>query len=128
MVSDETNYFRWTESITERHYNPIVFGAPLMSGHTSYPTRENPDGMYKFAGFAIWMSLDSEITERETYGLLEWLGDIGGLIDALRYLVGFLLTPLAAYSLKVELLNSVSKSKEQPEKLLRSSTFRQLGS
>ena len=99
-----------------------------MSGHTSYPTRENPDGMYKFAGFAIWMSLDSEITERETYGLLEWLGDIGGLIDALRYLVGFLLTPLAAYSLKVELLNSVSKSKEQPEKLLRSSTFRQLGS
>ena len=50
---------------------------------TSYPTEENPDGLYKFVSFDLYVSLDSLVTERESYSLLEWLGDIGGLLDAL---------------------------------------------
>jgi len=46
------------------------------------------------------VSLDSQITERVTYSLLDWLGDVGGLFDALRYIGSFLITPLATYSLK----------------------------
>ena len=35
---------------------------------------------------------------RETYDLLSWLGDLGGLMDALRYAAEFLLAPYAAYT------------------------------
>ena len=30
---------------------------------------------------------------RQTYGILDFLGDIGGLIDAMKYIVAFLLSP-----------------------------------
>ena len=45
-----------------------------------------------------------QVTERQTYNLLEWLGDIGGLFDALRYIGIFIVEPFAAYQLKVGLL------------------------
>ena len=56
------------------------------------------------------------VTERETYALLDWLGDIGGLFDALRILVGSLIAPFTTQILKVELLSSVFRSlkRDQP--------------
>ena len=74
---------------------------------TRYPTKENPDGVYKFVSFDIYVTLDALVTERESYSLLEWLGDIGGLLDALQYIGRFLVGPVAAFSLKTQLLGSV---------------------
>ena len=62
------------------------------------------------------MSLDSIVTERETYSLLEWLGDIGGLIDAFRYLGGFIVAPIASLSLQSVLLSSIFKKEVTPKK------------
>ena len=45
------------------------------------------------------MSLDLKIIERSTYSILEWLGDVGGLFDMLCLIGGFLIGPLATYSL-----------------------------
>ena len=45
--------------------------------------------------------------ERQTYSALEWLGDIGGLIDGLRLIVLFIVAPLASFTLRVELVSSV---------------------
>ena len=87
---------------------------PLPSGFTTFPTKEKPDTLYKFSGFVLSVSLDMLITERETYGVLEWLGDIGGLFDALRYIGYLLIAPIASYHLKTELLSSIfNKQKTQ---------------
>eukprot|EP00353_Schmidingerella_taraikaensis_P000924 CAMPEP_0185596530 /NCGR_PEP_ID=MMETSP0434-20130131/80811_1 /TAXON_ID=626734 ORGANISM="Favella taraikaensis, Strain Fe Narragansett Bay" /NCGR_SAMPLE_ID=MMETSP0434 /ASSEMBLY_ACC=CAM_ASM_000379 /LENGTH=53 /DNA_ID=CAMNT_0028225049 /DNA_START=510 /DNA_END=671 /DNA_ORIENTATION=- len=50
----------------------------MPSAWTEFPTREKPDGKYKFTSFSIYVSGDQQVTERETYNILEWLGDIGG--------------------------------------------------
>ena len=41
--------------------------------------------------------------------MLEWLGDVGGLFDALSLIGKILLGPLSAFALKSELLTSVFK-------------------
>ena len=42
--------------------------------------------------------------ERQTYSLLDWIGDCGGLYDGLKLLVGKIIAPIAAIALKAELL------------------------
>ena len=65
---------------------------------------------YKFSSISIFFSPDASIVERETYGLLEWLGDVGGFYGALRYLGGFLIAPFTYFHLKVKLLSSIFRS------------------
>ena len=69
----------------------------------------------------MYLNLDSEVTERESYSLLEWLGDIGGLLDALRYIGGFLVAPIASFSLSSDLLASIFKRKKYAASTQRSS-------
>ena len=47
------------------------------------------------------------MTERETYSLLDWLGDIGGLLEALMIISGVFVGPVVAFTLKEELLSSI---------------------
>ena len=42
--------------------------------------------------------------ERSTYSSLEWLGDIGGLYDALLFIGKVVVSPIALLSLKAELV------------------------
>lgn len=78
---------------------------PSMLEH--WPTEENPDGFYKFSSIWIEFSQDQFMIERQSYSVLEWLGDIGGLFDALR-LIGFLMVaPFAKFWLKSELLSKI---------------------
>ena len=53
----------------------------------------------------LYVSLDSNVTERETYNILEFLGDIGGLLDAFYYSLQFILAPLLSFQLKNDLLS-----------------------
>ena len=46
------------------------------------------------------------ISERQTYSLLEYLGDLGGLFDALRYIASLILGPLTAIALKLSLFET----------------------
>ena len=52
------------------------------------------------------MSLDQKNWTRETYGLLDWLGDLGGLFDAMRYIAHVLVLPFASFALRTSLLSS----------------------
>ena len=45
--------------------------------------------------------------ERKTYDVLEWLGDVGGLLDMLIYIGAVLVSPIAAFTLKAELLSQI---------------------
>ena len=41
---------------------------------------------------------------------MDWIGDVGGLIDGLRLIGIFLVAPIAAFSLRVELFSTAFKS------------------
>ena len=45
--------------------------------------------------------------ERKTYSRLQWLGHIGGLIDATKPIGYFLIYPVATIPMRVELANQV---------------------
>lgn len=62
---------------------------------------------YKFTGIELMISLDLGITERSTYSLLEWFGDIGGLLDFLKLIATVMITPLAKLALRMELLTGL---------------------
>jgi len=53
------------------------------SSWNKYPTKENPYSRYKFTSFELSISPDKMVINRQTYSLLDWLGDLGGLFDAL---------------------------------------------
>ena len=42
--------------------------------------------------------------ERQTYNILEFLGDVGGLFDGLKIIGGFFVAPIATFALKVKLM------------------------
>ena len=66
--------------------------------------------------------------ERQTYSMLEWLGDCGGLFDALRIIGMLIMWPLTSFKLKSELLSNVfrfTKSMRMAEKQANQSEIAQ---
>ena len=47
------------------------------------------------------------IIERQTYSMLDFLGDIGGLFDGLRYIFQIIIAPIVAFNWKAELLSAL---------------------
>ena len=85
--------------------------APLPSAWIYFPTDENPSTRYKFASIEINFSLDVKQWNRQTYSLLDWLGDLGGLFDALLYICRMLISPLSVYTLKQTILTNMFRFK-----------------
>ena len=52
------------------------------------------------------MNISHSLTsiERQTYSTLEWFGDVGGLFDGLKLLVAILVSPVATFAMRTELL------------------------
>ena len=52
------------------------------------------------------MNISHSLTsiERQTYSTLEWFGDVGGLFDGLKLLAAILVSPVATFALRTELL------------------------
>ena len=50
----------------------------------------------------LWTELSQSMitTERKTYSILEWLGDVGGLFDGLLIIGSNLISPIAALVLR----------------------------
>ena len=71
---------------------------------TKWPTKEAKDVMYKFQG--LWMNHNHSLTpiERQTYNTLEWFGDVGGIFDGLKLFAAILVSPVATFALRTELL------------------------
>ena len=62
---------------------------------------------------SIWLEFDSNlyVTERQTYSLLELLGDVGGLFDMMNLLGRALILPIATFALNHLLLDHISANK-----------------
>ena len=41
---------------------------------------------------------------------MDWIGDVGGLIDGMKYFGSFLVAPIAAFSMRVELFSTTFRS------------------
>ena len=69
-----------------------------------YPTEENPHGRYKFISIHILLHSEIRLISRKTYSLLDWLGDWGGLLDALFMLAELFVAPFSAVAYRTKLL------------------------
>jgi hypothetical protein len=63
-----------------------------------------PNG-YKYIGVEVLLNMDILSTERQTYGILDYLGDIGGLSELLQLTVGWFLFRLSAMRLNALMIN-----------------------
>ena len=73
----------------------------------TFPTKDNPLALYKYTGIELNMSQDTKLYNRETYGTLDYLGDLGGLNDALFVIFSTLMVPISRFALNSTLLASL---------------------
>lgn len=88
QIRDEVSLVSWGQSREYEFYTKDM-KEPNKSMFAKWPHK------YKFTGIELQLSMDLVLTERSTYSLLEWLGDIGGLLDALKLIAAALINPLA---------------------------------
>ena len=79
----------------------------MPSGWIDYPTPEDPGRKYKFIGLDFTFSKDLIEINRQTYSLLDWMGDIGGLIDGLFLLADLFMAPLSKLALQGFIMTSL---------------------
>ena len=77
------------------------------SYYSDWPTQKNTTAKYKFS--SLWLEIGRDLIsyDRQTYSLLEWVGDVGGLADGLRIVFGGFLGAIAKISLKRRLLSFI---------------------
>ena len=66
-----------------------------MEGTTPSSYNDYLNNRYKFVSFDLYVSLNKQTTFRETYQVLDWLGDVGGLFGLCKNLVGMMVTWIA---------------------------------
>lgn len=106
MLSDETTLLQFGYS-NDRHFLTYTNRGNVPSSWNKFPTIETPNTRYKYTAIEVNFSPDRNLINRQTYSLLDWLGDLGGLLDAL-YLFGFVLIhPIARFAIDSRLLYSL---------------------
>ena len=105
-LADETQLLQ-LGNVSEVDFFEMTWDTPRPSAWRKFPTNENPNFRYKFSSISLRISPDLIVIERQTYGLLEWLGDIGGLFDALIIIGKILVGPISAFNLKATLLSRI---------------------
>ena len=68
---------------------------------------KNPNGLKSFTSALIGLDMKTKMTVRQTYGVLDYFGDIGGLIDFFFYLGAFVLTPVWKFIYSNHLLTKI---------------------
>ena len=81
----------------------------VASAWDKFPTAEEPNNKYKFSSVHVSINMNLRQVNRSTYSLLDWLGDCGGLYDAL-HIIGLLLTsPFSSFAAKQVLARTIVK-------------------
>ena len=85
FLEDETGFVQYGEE-SEDTFLDFHMGAAAPSSAIYFPTKEKPSSRFYYTSMEIKMSLDLVTWMRQTYSLLDWLGDLGGLYDSLYYM------------------------------------------
>ena len=99
-VEDESDYLQIGQFYEESIFH-YTFGFPAASSWIYFPHK------YKFISLELFFHFDKITFSREPYSLLEYFGDIGGLLDFL-FLIGMaLIAPLTIFKLQATLLEQL---------------------
>ena len=96
-LQDETEYLQLgfeTQTDFFTHNKENIYA----SAWVEHPTR-NSTGLYKFVSVEVNLSQQKLVIMRETYDVLSWLGDIGGLTDCLLIIAKFIIKPFTNFGL-----------------------------
>ena len=110
-LSDESSYLQYGQSDDSDFYD-FLFGEFKSSGWTTWPTAENPSAHFKYLSIEFQLGPDVTNWNRQTYSILDWLGDLGGLFDALRYLFALFVHPFSKFKLQTTLLTTLFRSRD----------------
>ena len=80
--------------------------------HPDDTNEESKNRPYKFASIEFNMNLDTVVISRETYSILDWLGDIGGLNGILLSIFEIGIAPFAGFSLQRFLLTNMFRKRD----------------
>lgn len=92
---------------------------PQASMWIKYPTKDNLNRDYKFGGIEINKSVDLTLWSRSTYSMLDFVSDLGGLFDALRYMFTLMVAPFASLNLSQFLMSSIFRYKSYTDESSR---------
>lgn len=108
LLSDETEIVQLGESV-DRYYNSFIESKlkPEYSSWNAPITQDSPQNRYKFASLEVNMSKDLRQINRETYSLLDWLGDVGGLLECLQIIGELLISSVSIFVFKARLMSLI---------------------
>lgn len=87
----------------EVDFTTIAIGKELMTKFNEWPTKAEPM-IYKFNSYWLELRQLHTVIERETYSLLDMMGDVGGLYSGLCLIALNIIKPIASRAMKSELL------------------------
>ena len=99
-MSDETELVQFgfsTDTLFNSYDDNIT---PQYSAWNKFPTEQDPHSLYKYASVEINLNKDLHMINRQTYSLLDWLGDCGGLLEALFFISDMFFAPLMIFKVR----------------------------
>ena len=93
VLGDESQVLQFGYEVETEFYT-YLNKMPEPSAWNKFPTTEKPLTRYKFTSVEVNFSLDEGTIQRQTYSMLDWLGDMGGLLDALYFIAMILISPI----------------------------------
>lgn len=121
MLYDETQLLQFGYA-SESPFYSYTSKFPQPSAWNKFPTAESPKERYKFTSVEVNFSLDTQHINRQTYNILDWLGDMGGLLDSLYMITAVIIYPISQFALKTKLLSQLFRYKGGRDELIRRMT------
>lgn len=112
ILSDETEWIQLGQSVDKDFYKVNVL-EPQISAWDVFPTPDSPGSRYKFTSLEVNFSQNLNTIYRQTYSILDWLGDVGGLYDAVLIIIHVATLPFSTFALRTQLLSSLFRLRER---------------
>ena len=109
-MEDEIDYLQYGQSDEDTFYEFLMSGG-LPSSWLNWPTANNTSAKYKYVSVEFALTMDQKNWSRSTYSLLDWLGGLGGLFDALLHVARVVVGPMAGYTLQSTLVSNLFRYK-----------------
>ena len=99
-LNDATDLFQIFDGEDKKFYAPVTENFQVKdSSWNEFPSELEPDNKYKF--YSLHVSTNSDLLEinRKTTSFLDWMGEWGGLMDALHSISTVIISPYSAFAL-----------------------------
>lgn len=111
LLNDESGFIQLGMEEETFFYSAFNDMEPNPSSWNTFPTEADPFAKYKFMSVSFELGKDLRQINRQTYSLLDWLGDVGGLLEALFAIGDFIIGPFASYALKAKIVSMMVRFK-----------------